>query len=303
MLYANDLIIFSQVANLGSFKRVAELNNLTNSAVSKRISQLEQRLNAQLLYRSTRKLALTDSGKRLLEYANSIQQVTHEAIQDIVNDNDNIQGHIKMSVPTISGELIIAEAVASFCNNHDHITIDISLENKFVNPIEDGYDLVIRTGLLEDSSLIARHLIKSEWVICATSEYFDKYGKPNQIYDLLNHNCLRYAYHADGPSNWLFNSQGQSINLQVNGSLITDNASALQKAALANHGIIHVPRCLVYENIVAGNLVTIFDQQIAKKLGVYAIHPFTKKTPKKISQLIEHLRLAFVSKRDYYYSQ
>ncbi len=302
MLYANDLIIFSQVARLGSFKQAAELNNLTSSAVSKRITQLEQHLNAQLIYRSTRKLALTDSGKSLLDHANSIHQITQEAIQDIVNDNDNIVGHLKMSVPTISGELLIAEAIAEFCELHHGITIELSLNNRFVNPIEDEYDLIVRTGMLEDSSLIARHLIESEWVICGSPSYFEKHGRPRTIYELTNHNCLIYSYHSDGPSNWLFNIDQKPVSLEIKGSIITDNTSALQKAALADHGIIHVPRCLVHENIVSGKLVTVFDNNVAKKLGVYAIHPFTKKTPKKISFLIEHLRLAFLNRAEYYHT-
>lgn len=194
MTKIDDLILFAQVVEQGSFSRVAEQNSLTNSVVSKRIARLETDLGVQLLYRTTRKLTLSEAGKKLYKGAANVQQVATEAINTISGFGESITGHIKMSVPTISGELLLADAVAEFCALYPGMTVDMSLENLFVDLIEDNYDLVIRTGYLEDSSLIARHIIESQWIICATPDYIKRHGQPTEPETLIDHNCLQYAY-------------------------------------------------------------------------------------------------------------
>lgn len=299
-MHANDLLLFSQIIELGSFKRAAEVNNLTSSVVSKRIAKLEKSLNVQLLYRSTRKLSLTEAGEKLCKNANIVRQITLEAVDEIKNDNDILSGHIKMSVPTISGDLLLAESVVEFCEKHPNVTVDMSLENRFVDPIKEGFDLVIRTGALEDSSLIARHIIDSQWVVCCSARYLARFGSPKALSELSNHNCFIYAYQANGANVWQFEQNAQLLSIKVSGSFSTDNAVALRKAALAGHGIIYVPKCLVHNDIENGDLVSLFSQNVAKRLGVYAIHPFVKKTPKKISSLIEHVKQAYLKNAHYF---
>lgn len=199
---ADDLILFSQVIELGSFSKVAEANNLTNSVVSKRMARLEEEIGAQLLYRTTRKLTLTEAGKVLLHSAKNVKQATQEAMDAVAGFGENVSGHIKMSVPCISGDLILADAVAEFCNLHPGLTVDMSLDNRFVDLVADGYDLVIRTGYLADSSLIARHILDSQWVVCASPSYIAKNGKPIEPIDLTTHNCLQYAYQTTGATDW-----------------------------------------------------------------------------------------------------
>ena len=205
-----------------------------------------------------------------------------------------------MSVPTISGDLLLAEAVAQFCSIHPHVSVAMSLENRFVNPLEEGIDLVIRTGYLEDSSLIARHIIDSQWVVCCAQAYLRLHTKPEHPQDLHKHNCLIYTYQTNGANNWQFSEQNNTYNVRVKGSLSTNNASALRKAALAGHGIIYVPRCLVHEDLLANRLSLLFPAQVAKNMGVYALHPFVKKTPKKIAALVAHIKQAYLDKAAYF---
>lgn len=298
---ADDLILFSQVVELGSFSKAAEKNNLTNSVVSKRMARLEEELGVQLLYRTTRKLTLTEAGKVLLQNAKSVKQATQEAIDAVSGYGERISGHIKMSVPTISGEYLLAESVAEFCNQHPGLTVEMSLENKFVDLIEGGYDLVIRTGYLEDSSMIARHIVDSRWVVCASPGYIQRKGHPNSPRNLPAHNCLQYAYHTSGASEWEFKDhQNNNYIVHVTGSFYTDNAVALRKVALAGHGIIYVPRVLVYEDLQSGKLVDLFPNQVGKMLGVYAIYPFTRQPPTKVRLLIEHIRDSYLKIRHYF---
>ncbi|MGP8305811.1 LysR family transcriptional regulator [Vibrio sp. YIC-376] len=297
---ADDLILFSQVIELGSFSKVAEANNLTNSVVSKRMARLEEEIGAQLLYRTTRKLTLTEAGKVLLNSAKNVKQATQEAMDAVAGFGENVSGHIKMSVPTISGDLILADAVAEFCNLHPGLTVDMSLDNRFVDLVADGYDLVIRTGYLEDSSLIARHILDSQWVVCASPSYIAKNGKPIEPIDLTRHNCFQYAYQTTGASDWEFKSDEGNYIVRVSGSFSTDNATALRKAALGGHGIAYVPRCLVYHDIRNGQLVDIFPELVGKKLGIYAVYPFTRQPPNKVKLLIEHIRERYLTISHYF---
>ncbi|MGR5447484.1 LysR family transcriptional regulator [Vibrio jasicida] len=292
---ADDLILFSQVIEMGSFSKVAEENNFTNSVVSKRIARLEEEIGAQLLYRTTRKLTLTEAGKVLLHSAKNVKQATQEAMDAVSGFGENVSGHIKMSVPTISGDLILADAVAEFCNMHPGLTVDMSLDNRFVDLVECGYDLVIRTGYLEDSSLIARHILDSQWVVCASPSYIAKNGKPIEPIDLTAHNCLQYAYQTTGATDWQFKGKQGDYIVKVSGSFSTDNATALRKAALGGHGIAYVPRCLVYHDIRSGELVDIFPELVGKKLGIYAVYPFTRQPPNKVKVLIEHIRERYLT--------
>ncbi|HHF0483257.1 TPA: LysR family transcriptional regulator [Vibrio antiquarius] len=297
---ADDLILFSQVIELGSFSKVAEANNLTNSVVSKRMARLEEEIGAQLLYRTTRKLTLTEAGKVLLHSAKNVKQATQEAMDAVAGFGENVSGHIKMSVPCISGDLILADAVAEFCNLHPGLTVDMSLDNRFVDLVADGYDLVIRTGYLADSSLIARHILDSQWVVCASPSYIAKNGKPIEPIDLTTHNCLQYAYQTTGATDWEFKGEDGNYIIKVSGCFSTDNATALRKAALGGHGIAYVPRCLVYHDIRNGQLVDIFPELVGKKLGIYAVYPFTRQPPNKVKLLIEHIRDRYLTISHYF---
>ncbi|WP_158145134.1 LysR family transcriptional regulator [Vibrio metschnikovii] len=297
---ADDLILFSQVIELGSFSKAAEQNNLTNSVVSKRIARLEQELGVQLLYRTTRKLTLTEAGKALLISARNVKQATQEAMDALSGFGENVSGHIKMSVPTISGDLLLADAVAEFCNRYPGLTVDMSLDNRFVDLVEGGFDLVIRTGYLDDSSLIARHILDSQWVVCASPAYLARHGQLIMPEQLVAHNCLQYAYQTTGASDWEFKSPTGNRIVKVSGSFSTDNATALRKAALGGHGIAYVPRCLVYHDFREGTLIDLFPDQVGKKLGIYAVYPFTRQPPNKVRLLIEHIRQRYLAIADYF---
>lgn len=292
---ADDLILFAQVVELGSFSKVADKNNLTNSVISKRISRLEKELNAPLLYRTTRRLTLTEAGQTLLSHAKTVQQAVYDAQNALSDYGDSISGTIRMSVPTISGRLVLADSIAEFCNQHPGIHIEMNLENRFVDLVEEGYDLVIRTGHLEDSSLIARHITDSQWVVCASPEYVASQGRPVTPSQLTKHNCLKYTYQTSGATEWQFKGTEGNYIVTVAGNFATDDASALRRATLGGRGIAYMPTVVVYDDIVAGTLIDLFPDQVAKKLGIYAVYPYSKHVPKKIQLLIEHIRQKYHS--------
>ena len=303
IMRADDLILFAQVVDCGSFSLVAEQLNVTNSVVSKRISRLEQDLGVQLLYRTTRKLSLTEAGTMLLTQARHIHAATQEAFDSVAGMGEQISGTLRLSVPTISGELLLAEAVAKFCRMHPQLRVDMSLDNRFVDVVAEGFDLVIRTGQLNDSSLIARHLVESEWLICVSPSYLAQFGTPNAPEELSQHNCALYHQSGATADDWNFRRDGKDFSVKVSGQMRLDNGQALRRIALSGEAIVFLPRVLVYEDLLAGKLVELFPGQVQKTLGIYAVYPFTRKAPYKIRCLIEFLREQYQRKRSYFNSQ
>jgi len=299
-LNATDLTLFVNVANAGSFNKAAQQAGLSTPALSKRISKLEQDLGAQLIHRTTRRLSLTEAGESLYVHAKNIEGQVSDAIASVSAFSQGLTGTIKMSVPTISGELLLAEAVAEFCQRYPNITVDMRLENDFVDLVGEGLDLAIRTGKLEDSSLIAKPLIQSNWVVCCSPSYIERYGEVGDLEALRDHNCLAYTYQAQGSFDWRFTRSNIEESVRISGSFATNNAQALRKAALAGFGIVYVPRCCVYEDLQQGKLVTILPDYQPRRLGVYAIYPFTKYLPEKLRLLIEHIKQAYQDKKAYF---
>ncbi|MCV2401608.1 LysR substrate-binding domain-containing protein [Marinomonas sp. C2222] len=300
-----DLTLFVYVAETGAFNKAAQLADLSTPALSKRISKLEQDLGVQLIHRTTRRLSLTEAGESLYVHAKNIEGQVNDAVASVSAFSQGLTGHIKISVPTISGELLLSEAIASFCDTYPNISVDMRLENGFVNLVEEGLDLAVRTGQLEDSSLIAKPLIQSSWVVCCAPSYIEKYAEPSQLEELKSHNCLAYTYQAQGSFDWRFTKhesgqEAQEESVRISGSLATNNAQALRKAALAGFGIVYVPRCCVYEDLQKGDLKEILIDYKPRQLGVYAIYPVTKYLPTKLKLLIEHIKQAYQDKKEYF---
>ncbi|SKA58992.1 LysR family transcriptional regulator [Enterovibrio nigricans] len=298
----DDAILFAEVAEQGSFKLAADKLGLANSVVSKRIQRLEKDLSVQLLHRTTRKLSLTEAGASLLPTAKRLAQLSIDAIESVNQLSSKMKGRLAVSVPTISGDLLLAETIAEFASLYEGLRIDVTLSNRFVDLIEEGYDLAIRTGYLEDSSLVARHIIDSQWIVCASPEYVAKKGRPDSPDALINHNCLHYTYQSTGAADWEFFASGSEDKriVKVSGNFSTNNAAALRKAALAGHGIVYVPRCLVYHDVQEGKLMDLLPKQVAKKLGIYAVYPYTKHPSPKVKALIEHIRERYIEMAYYF---
>lgn len=295
----DDLVLFTQVIEHGSFSKVAELNKMTKSVVSKRISKLEHELGVQLIYRTTRKLTLTEPGSMLFHRAKDIHYVAQSAFDAVTGYSEALSGNIRVSVPTISGELLLAEALSDFCQKHPGLNIEMSMDNHFVDLVADNFDLVIRTGYLEDSSLIARHIFNSRWVICASPDYVTEHGEPDSPKSLLRHNCLGYTHQSTGPFDWIFlRNTNETYTLKVSGNFASDNAVALRKAALTGNGIAYLPTCLIYDDLQAGHLVELLPEHSGKVVGIYAVYPYTKKPSKRIQVLIEHIRERYMEMKE-----
>lgn len=298
---ADDAILFVMVVEAGSFSKVADKLNLTNSVVSKRIARLEKEINAQLLYRTTRKLSLTDAGKTFYGKARLAKLAFQEAEDAVTGYGEEVRGTIKLTMPVVSARLVLSEALAHFCHDYPNVNVELTIDNHFVDIIEQGYDLAIRTAHLEDSSLIARRLIDSDWLVCASPEYLRNNGTPAEPIALSQHNCLIYKYEGAGSDQWVFQAEGSDYNVQVFGRFRSNNLNSLRQAALSHFGIAYLPKALIYEDLVAGQLVSILDQHKGKGLGIYAVYPKTRRPDQKLKLLIEYFRQAYQDKKEYFY--
>jgi len=300
MSNASELALFALIVEAQSFNKAARLAGISPAALSKKISKLEQNLETQLLYRTTRRLSLTEAGEILYQHAKGINNQVNNAISAVSNFSEGLTGTIKMTVPTISGELLLAETVADFCHQHPNLTIDMRLENEFIDLIKEGQDLAIRTGILTDSSLIAIPLIQSNWIVCCAPSYLTNREQPETPESLQQHNCLAYTYQTEGAYEWHFSQNKQEFCIKISGNFATNNSQALRKAALAGYGIVYVPRCSVYEDIQAGSLIPLLTNYKARSLGIYAVYPYTRHQSQKMRLLIEYIKNAYQKKAEYF---
>ena len=176
----------------------------------------------------------------------------------------------------------------------------MSLENEFVDLVKEGIDLAIRTGVLDDSSLIAKSLITSHWVVCCSPKYIEKHGAPQVPDDLVQHNCLAYTYQNQGAYEWRFSQGEHQQQVRISGSFATNNSQALRKLALTGYGIAYVPKCSVYQDIKKGLLIELLPDHKPRELGVYAIYPYTKHLPLKVKLLIDHIKQGYENLSHYF---
>ena len=301
MTKADDMILFVQVVEEGSFSRVAEKLSLTNSVVSKRIARLEENLNTQLLYRTTRKLSLTDAGRALYNKAKIAKSAFQEAENAVTGYGEDMKGHIRITMPVVSANFIFSESIAEFCKQHPEVSVELQITNRLVDLIEEGFDLALRTAVLEDSSLIARRLIDSQWIICATPAYLEQHGAPQTPEQLQNHECLVYKFDNTANSTWPLYIDGKEQLISVPGRFHSNHLSAIKQAALSDLGIAFLPQVLIYEEIQKNTLTKILQCFTSKKLGLYAVYPKARQPDQKLKLLVAHLRDSLHQKQAYYY--
>ncbi|BFM09161.1 LysR family transcriptional regulator [Halioxenophilus aromaticivorans] len=297
---ADDILLFVYVVEEGSFSRVSVKHEITMSVVSKRIARLEKALNVQLLYRTTRKLSLTDAGQALFKKAKIAQQALQDA-QDVVSVyGSDMRGRIRITMPVVTANLVLNQALTEFCEQYPHIQVELRITNRFVDIIDEGYDLAIRTAQLEDSSLVARRLVDSNWVVCASPSYLQARGRPAHPDDLPSHHCLIYKYEGSGPDTWTFVVDGSDYQVQVHGRYQTNALDSIKQGALAGFGVGYLPRAIIHEELLSGQLESILDTYIGKKLGIYAVYPKSRQPDKKLNLLVEHFRCALQRKRQHF---
>ena len=294
-----SLPIFVTVVECGSFSLAAKQLNLTKSAVSKRISQLEDDLAIRLLNRTTRKLSLTEAGHRYYDYAVQSVHLAQQGLDAVSELQGNPQGKLKITAPMSFGCLHIAPLISEFLDHYPDIDVDLQLEDAMVDLVKHGFDLGIRIGELSLSNLIAKRLATCKSVLCCSPSYFQQHGSPAKPSDLVAHNCIRYAYFRGGVD-WTFFHNGQDVKVLPKGNVVVNNSEAIRQLLLGDSGIAQLPTFIAARDIKKGTLMTLMDDYSLPEHAIYAVYPERKHLPLKVRVFIDFLSEKFGHRTPYW---
>ncbi len=279
--------VFEQVAQQQSFSRAAESLNLVPSAVSRQINELEKWLDIRLINRTTRSLSLTEDGKAyLLKLSDIRAQVTE--LRRSKTQLQQIKGLIKITAPIMIGQYMLPVALAEFKELHQDVDLAISLMNRKVELVEEGFDLAIRVGHLNDSTMIARNIGNMRFKTVASSHYINTHGMPSTPKDLKNHQCLINTA-VTNAKRWSYLIDGKSTVIKVAGSLEVNDSQSLKGFAIANQGIAQLPSFYVDAAIQSGELIEILSDYVPSPLPVNLLYPSQRLLSPTVRALVDYL--------------
>ncbi len=280
---------FVRVAESKSFSEAARRLNLSKSVISRQVSALESDLGARLLHRTTRNLTLTEVGAAYLERCQRILADIEEANQSVSNLQGAPRGKLRISAPVPFTTTHLAPALPDFLTRYPDMEIDLVLNDRFVNLVEEGFDLAIRIGKLDDSSLIARFLAPARIAAVASPDYLARHGTPNSPADLLQHRCLCYS-NLSSPDEWSFQTaDGARSTVKVRGRVRANNGDVLRQAAISGLGVTVLPTFIVGADLQAGTLVPVLEDYIPQSIGIYAIYPHARHLSPKVRAFVDFL--------------
>lgn len=287
-----DMQTFKRIVEAGSISLAAEQLDTAKSAVSRRLKDLEKRLNVTLLQRTTRRQTLTEAGHRYYQHCLRLLDDIAEAEAQISDIEAELSGKLRISAPVSFGLMHLGPALQEFQLIHPLIEMSIDFNDRLVDLIADGFDLAIRISRLEDSTLIAKKLSSTRLVVCASPEYLAFHGTPIIPTDLTNnHTVLHYRNTSES---WQFQQDGSPINLHLQGKLTANNGNFLCDAAIAGQGIITSPDFICYQAVQSGQLQVILrDYMYENELGIFAVYPQTRYLPRRSQILIAYLQNYF----------
>jgi LysR family transcriptional regulator for bpeEF and oprC len=279
--------IFREVCKQMSFSQAAGQLNLVPSAVSRQISELEKHLGVRLLQRTTRSISLTDEGRRYLQKMDVISQSVHD-LKNLGSDENKVEDHIRLTAPPILGVPFLNGVIDSYLQQYPDVSLSTTLVNRQINLVEEGYDLALRVGALDDSNLVARIVGQFPLSMVASPAYLETHGVPEHPKELVKHNCIINTL-TQSPRRWGFREGRRNFSIKVDGRCDANDDTILQSMACSGLGIVYLPRIVVRGNIANGELIPILNEFIPAPLPVSVVYPSRQflSTAKRI--LIEHL--------------
>lgn len=279
---------FIQVVDSKGFSAAAREMGRSKALVSKYVGELEDELGVRLLNRTTRQVSLTEVGESYYKEAAEILQRIDDLQASVQSSQQEIRGRLRVSAPRSMGDSLLNAAMMEFLAKHPDVMLDLRLEDRFVDLVEEGFDLAVRVTHLEDSSLIARKIAPFRTVVCASPAALEKHGKPRVPSDLSNLPCLidtNYRY----KQNWAFEAQGERLSVSVKGPLEVNSASAAREAALQGLGFVRTPLFFVAEDIEKGALQTVLEDFEEPMRGIYAVYPHRRHLTVKVRAFVDFL--------------
>lgn len=283
-----EMQTFAAVADAGSFVRAAESLDMSKAAVSRYVADLEERLGVRLLHRTTRKLSLTEEGRAFHGRCKVLLGELEEAESEITASSAQASGLVRINVPVSFGIMHLAPLWSDFMAANPRVTLDVTLSDRVVDLVDDGYDLAVRIGSLPNSSLVSRKLASTRMVLCASPAYLKKHGRPKHPADIAEHTVLAYSLLAMG-DHWELEGPEGKVKVLVHPVMRTNSGDTCRAAALKHQGIILQPSFLVEEDLRSGALVELLPQYRSAEFGIYAVYPSRQYVSAKVRLLIDFL--------------
>jgi DNA-binding transcriptional LysR family regulator len=289
--YLTSLRVFKAVAETGSFVAAAATLRFSRAAVTKHVNHLEDRLGTRLLQRTTRRVALTEAGARFHERCTHVLADLEDAERDATQVNVEPRGTLRVNLPYAFGTAHVAPLLAEFHRTCPSLRLELWLNDRFVDLIEEGFDLAIRISeALPPSSLVARKLASCRFVVCAAPSYLAEHGAPRAPGELRAHACLGYALSSTLDREWSFVCpENRRHIVRVDGLLRSNSVDLLRAAAVAGAGVAVLPSFVVGEDLKGGGLKAVLTEYALPEYGVFAVYPSRKHLSAKVRAFVEFL--------------
>ena len=288
----NDMLFFAAVVKARSFSEAARRLVVSKSRMSKAIARLETELGVRLLHRSTRSLSLTEIGEAYFEHCERILEELAQANMTVSRLQQEPRGKLRISAPVAFSTMHVASALPDFMMQYPDLTVDLTLNDRFVDLIEEGYDLALRITSVPGQNLVARQLAPIRRKICASPAYLARAGMPLLPTDLIQHNCLDYTF-LNTQGLWHLKNADGIVAIPVSGSLRINDDEALSQAVLGGLGLALLPTFIVGRDLQAGRLVEVLPGYVSTEFFIYAVHLPNRQLPLKVRAFINYLQERF----------
>lgn len=290
-----EMQTFNAVVEAGSFVKAANALDMSNAAVSRYVVDMETRLGVRLLHRTTRRLSLTEEGQVFYARSKELLAELQEAEDEITSRRDAASGLLRVNAPFTFGILHLAPLWGEFKALHPKVSLDITLADRLVDLVEEGYDVAIRIAMLENSSLVSKRLATTRIVVCASPQYLAQHGTPQHPSELTNHAIISYSY-LSTKDEWRFTGPQGPVSVKTNPCIHTNSGDTCRAAALTHQGVILQPTFLVGKDLADGTLVELMPDYRSVELGIYAVYPTRKHVSAKVRALIDFLAAHFAGR-------
>jgi len=283
--------VFTKVVQAKSFSEAARQLGVAKSAVSKQIRLLEEQIDAQLFNRSTRKLSLTEAGKIYYRHCEHIVLRAEFALDELRNYQNQPTGTLRVSAPVPFGRTILIPVIKQLRELYPKLNVDLQLDDKIINVVEQGIDLTLRVGSLQDSNLIAKKLCDTPAMLIASPQYLANYGVPTSPSALVSHQWLALSVQASPYSKtFLHNITGEKTSVSLQGSLSINSVEAIIVAALNGLGVAMLAKVTIEELLSSGQLVSLLPDYQAPPVPIYAVYPHREFLPAKVKVFLKLLQ-------------
>jgi len=283
-----EMRVFNAVVDAGSFIGAAETLAFSKAAVSRYIAELEARLDVRLLHRTTRRLSLTEEGQVFYARSKELLAGLDEAEAEITSRSGAASGLVRVNAPVTFGIRHLAPLWGQFRRCYPDVSLDVTLADRVIDLVDEGYDLAIRIATLPSSTLISKRLATTRMVLCASPQYLAEHGVPRHPAQLVDHAVIAYSYWST-KDEWHFDGPEGPVSVKTLPCMHTNSGDTCRAAALAHQGVILQPTFLVGDDLACGALLELMPEYRSIELGIYAVYPTRKHVSPKVRVLIEFL--------------